>query len=310
MKMKHRPYAGRLLIATLLTLASSNLVAQETEGTLEKIARTGEFVIGYRADSSPLSYENAEGQPSGYSVDLCRRVAAGIKAHFGEQEIETKFLRIAPDERISAVVDGKIDIECGSTTITLSRQEQVDFSLPTFVTGGSVLSLASSGIQSMADLSGKKVGVAKDTTTLDQLRNHLEQNLIDAEVVVVANRNEGIRQLNRGDIDALASDQIVLIGQIIEAINPKRYALVSEIFSYEPYGFAVRRNDADFRLVVNTALSQLYRSGQHAAIFQKWIGRIGWNPGAAHTCCHVSTERSSGVNQSLAFMAQSHWCPG
>jgi ABC-type amino acid transport substrate-binding protein len=275
MKMKHRPYAGRLLIATLLTLASSNLVAQETEGTLEKIARTGEFVIGYRADSSPLSYENAEGQPSGYSVDLCRRVAAGIKAHFGEQEIETKFLRIAPDERISAVVDGKIDIECGSTTITLSRQEQVDFSLPTFVTGGSVLSLASSGIQSMADLSGKKVGVAKDTTTLDQLRNHLEQNLIDAEVVVVANRNEGIRQLNRGDIDALASDQIVLIGQIIEAINPKRYALVSEIFSYEPYGFAVRRNDADFRLVVNTALSQLYRSGQHAAIFQKWIGRIG-----------------------------------
>lgn len=273
--MKHRPYAGRLLIATLLTLASSNLVAQETEGTLEKIARTGEFVIGYRADSSPLSYENAEGQPSGYSVDLCRRVAAGIKAHFGEQEIETKFLRIAPDERISAVVDGKIDIECGSTTITLSRQEQVDFSLPTFVTGGSVLSLASSGIQSTADLSGKKVGVAKDTTTLDQLRNHLEQNLIDAEVVVVANRNEGIRQLNRGDIDALASDQIVLIGQIIEAINPKRYALVSEIFSYEPYGFAVRRNDADFRLVVNTALSQLYRSGQHAAIFQKWIGRIG-----------------------------------
>ena len=275
MKMKHRPYAGRLLIATLLTLASSNLVAQETEGTLEKIARTGEFIIGYRADSSPLSYENADGQPSGYSVDLCRRVAAGVKAHFGEQEIETKFLRIAPDERISAVVDGKVDIECGSTTITLSRQEQVDFSLPTFVTGGSVLSLASSGIQSTADLSGKKVGVAKDTTTLDQLRNHLEQNLIDAEVVVVANRNEGIRQLNRGDIDALASDQIVLIGQIIEAINPKRYALVSEIFSYEPYGFAVRRNDADFRLVVNTALSQLYRSGQHAAIFQKWIGRIG-----------------------------------
>ena len=273
--MKHRPCAGSLMIATLLTLANFNLVAQETEGTLEKIARTGEFIIGYRADSSPLSYENADGQPSEYSVDLCRRVAAGVKAHFGEQEIETKFLRIAPDERISAVVDGKVDIECGSTTITLSRQEQVDFSLPTFVTGGSVLSLASSGIQSTADLSGKKVGVAKDTTTLDQLRNHLEQNLIDAEVVVVANRNEGIRQLNRGDIDALASDQIVLIGQIIEAINPKRYALVSEIFSYEPYGFAVRRNDADFRLVVNTALSQLYRSGQHAAIFQKWIGRIG-----------------------------------
>ena len=263
------------MIATLLTLANFNLVAQETEGTLEKIARTGEFIIGYRADSSPLSYENADGQPSGYSVDLCRRVAAGVKAHFGEQEIETKFLRIAPDERISAVVDGKVDIECGSTTITLSRQEQVDFSLPTFVTGGSVLSLASSGIQSTADLSGKKVGVAKDTTTLDQLRNHLEQNLIDAEVVVVGDRTEGWARLNQGNVDAMATDQIVLIGLIMSSPDPTKYWLDSEIFSYEPYGFIVRRDDADFRLVVNRAIAEVYRSGDHADIYYNWIGKAG-----------------------------------
>jgi ABC-type amino acid transport substrate-binding protein len=273
--MKHNPCVPILLTAALLTLPSSNLLAQESEATLEKIARTGEFVIGYRADSSPLSYENADGQPSGYSVDLCRRVAAGVKALFAEKDIETKFVRITSDERISAVVNGKIDIECGSTTITLSRQEQVDFSLPTFVTGGSVLSLAASGIQGMSDLSGKKVGVAKDTTTVEQLRNHLEQNLIDAEIIIVDDRNEGMKRLNRGDIDALASDQIVLIGQVIEALNPKRYSLVSEIFSYEPYGLVVRRNDADFRLVVNKAISQIYRNGQHAEIFHRWIGRIG-----------------------------------
>ncbi|MCP4302603.1 MAG: amino acid ABC transporter substrate-binding protein [Gammaproteobacteria bacterium] len=273
--MTQRPCTAILLLAALLILPSSNLLALESEGTLEKIARTGEFLIGYRTDSSPLSYENADGQPSGYSVDLCRRVAAGVKAFFGEKDIETKFVRITSDERISAVVNGKIDIECGSTTITLSRQEKVDFSLPTFVTGGSALSLASSGIQSMSDLSGKKVGVAKDTTTVEQLQNHLQQNLIDAEIVIVDDRNEGMKRLNRGDIDALASDQIVLIGQVIEALNPKRYSLVSEVFSYEPYGFVVRRNDADFRLVVNKAIAQLYRSGQHAEIFYKWIGRIG-----------------------------------
>jgi ABC-type amino acid transport substrate-binding protein len=273
--MKHKSCATILLIAALLALPGANLLARESEGTLEKIARTGEFLIGYRTDSSPLSYENADGEPSGYSVDMCRRVAAGIQAFFGEKDIETKFVRISADERISAVVSGEIDIECGSTTITLSRQEQVDFSLPTFVTGGSVLSLAASGIQSMPDLSGKKVGVAKDTTTVEQLRNYLEENLIDAEMVIVDDRDEGMRLLNRGDIDALASDQIVLIGQVIEALNPKRYSLVSEIFSYEPYGFVVRRNDADFRLVVNKALSQLYRSGQHADIFARWIGRIG-----------------------------------
>ena len=126
--MKNNPCAILLLIAAALALPGLNLAAQNAEGTLDKISRTGEFVIGYRADSSPLSYENSEGQPSGYSVDLCRRIAASVKARFGDKEIRTKFVRLAADERISAVVDGKVDIECGSTTITLSRQEQVDFS--------------------------------------------------------------------------------------------------------------------------------------------------------------------------------------
>jgi glutamate/aspartate transport system substrate-binding protein len=273
--MKHYSSTALLLLAAILLLPGAEPLAKESEGTLEKIARTGEFLIGYRTDSSPLSYENASGEPSGYSVDLCGRIAAGVKAHFGDQDIETKFVRISSDERISAVVSGKIDIECGSTTITLSRQEQVDFSLPTFVTGGSVLSLTASGILSMPDLSGKRVGVVKNTTTAEQLRSHLQDNMIDAEIVLLDDRNEGMNRLNRGGIDALASDQIVLIGQVIEALDPKRYFLMSEIFSYEPYGFMVRRNDADFRLLVNRSLSQLYRGGHHADIFYKWIGRIG-----------------------------------
>jgi ABC-type amino acid transport substrate-binding protein len=272
--MKHTPGSTLLLLAALLIFPASNLLAQETEGTLEKIARTGEFLIGYRTDSSPLSFDNLQGNPSGYSVELCRRIAAGVKAHLGE-EIEAKFIPITADERISAVVDGKIDIECGSTTITLSRQEHVTFSLPTFVTGASVVSMTGSGILGSSDLSGKKIGVAKDTTTIEQLRNYLDQAMIDAEVVIVDDRVEGWDQLNQGDLAALASDQIVLIGLIMEASNPQRYSLASEIFSYEPYGFAMRRNDADFKLVVDKALAQLYRSGGHADIFYKWIGRIG-----------------------------------
>jgi len=273
--MKHRLYTSFLTLAVLLAFPGLNLLAEGSGGTLEKIERTGEFLIGYRTDSSPLSYENAEGEPSGYSVDLCRRIAAGVNAHFDKKNIETKFVRITSEERLSAVVDGKVDIECGSTTITLSRQEQVDFSLPTFVTGGSVLSLTAAGIQAMSDLSGKRVGVAKDTTTVEELRSYIKENLIDAEIIIVADRNAGMERLNNGGIDALASDQIVLIGQVIEAINPQRYSLVSEIFSYEPYGFVVRRNDADFRLLVNRAISQLYRSGEEADIFYRWIGRIG-----------------------------------
>ena len=276
--MKHKSRTAILLLAAILILPGSDLLAEDSEGTLEKIARTGEFVIGYRTDASPLSYENADGRPSGYSVDLCRRIAAAVKAHLGKENVETKFVPVRSDERISAVVTGKIDIECGSTTVTLSRQEQVDFTLPTFVTGGSVLSLAKTGIHDMSDLSGKKVGVVKDTTTVEQLRSYLQQNLIDAELVIVGDRKEGMNQLNRGDIEAFASDQIVLIGQIIEALYPKQYSLADETFSYEPYAFVVRRNDADFRLVANRAITQLYRSGQHIQIFNKWIGRIGIRP--------------------------------
>ncbi len=276
--MKHSSCVAIALFAAFLVGPSSDLLARDAEGTLEKIARTGEFVIGYRTDASPLSYENAQGQPSGYSVDLCRRIAAQVKIHLGKEDIETKFVPVASDERISSVEKGKIDIECGSTTVTLTRQQKVDFTLPTFVTGGSVLSLSKSGIQDMSGLSGKRVGVVKDTTTVEKLKAYLQRNLIDAEVVIVDTRKDGMLRLNRGGVDAFASDQIVLIGQVIEALSPNQYSLVTETFSYEPYGLVVRRNDADFRLVANSALVQIYRSGQHIQIFNKWIGRIGIQP--------------------------------
>jgi glutamate/aspartate transport system substrate-binding protein len=225
-----------------------------------------------------LSYENADGAPSGYSVDLCRRIAAAVKTHLGRDDIETKFVPVSGESRIEAVTSGKIDIECGATTLTMSRQNSVDFTTLTFVTGASVLSLAESGITTLADLSGKKVAVSPGTTTLDNLRAYLTENLIDAEIVLVADREEGMASLNGKTVDAFASDQIVLIGQVIEALYPNRYSLINETFSYEPYAFMVPRNDSEFRLVANKALTQIYRSGQHIQIYNKWIGRIGINP--------------------------------
>ena len=276
--MNNKYLATGLLLGALILVPYADVSAHDQEGTLDKVSRTGEFVIGYRSDASPLSYNNADAQPSGYSVDLCRRIAAAVKSHLGNRDIETKFVVIKSEDRISAVKSGKIDIECGSTTITMTRQKEVDFTVPTFVTGGGVLSLAENGIQSMSDLSGKKVGVVASTTTVAQLKAYLEQNLIDAEVIVVVDRKEGMTRLNNGGIDAFASDQIVLIGQVIESLSPKRYSLATETFSYEPYGLVMRRDDADFRLVVNSALSKLYRSGQHIQIYNKWIGRIGIRP--------------------------------
>jgi glutamate/aspartate transport system substrate-binding protein len=260
------------LAALLPVLASTDAAA---EGTLEKIARTGEFVIGYRTDSLPLSFRNGQGRPAGYSVDLCRRIGEGVQQHLADEDITVKFVPVSSDERIAAVVDGAIDIECGSTTITLSRQELVDFSLPTFVTGGSVVSLKESGIQTTSDLAGKRIAVAKGTTTEQQLRDYLAANAIDAEIVVVGDRTEGWARMNQDNVDAMASDQIVLIGLIMSSPDPTRYWLDSEIFSYEPYAFVVRRDDADFRLVVNRAIAEIYRRGDESDIYYRWIGKAG-----------------------------------
>jgi ABC-type amino acid transport substrate-binding protein len=234
-------YRHRLAASSAaLTLALCSITAHAQSPTLERIADKGVFNIGYRTDASPL-----------YSVDLCRRIAAAVKQHLGRDDIETRFVPVSGDSRIDDVSSGKIDIECGATTLTISRQESVDFTILTFVTGASVLSLAESGITTLSDLSGK---------------------------VTVADREEGMTKLNGKGIDAFASDQIVLIGQVIEALYPKRYSLVSETFSYEPYAFMVPRNDSEFRLVANRALTQIYRSGQHIQIYNKWIGRIGIQP--------------------------------
>ena len=263
------------LLCALLVLPIANVAAQAEEGTLDKIARTGEFVIGYRTDSLPLSFRNGQGQPAGYSVELCQRIGAAVQKHLAGKDVRVKFVPVSSDDRISAVVDGTIDIECGSTTITLSRQERVDFSLPTFVTGGSVASLRETGIQTAADLAGKRIAVARGTTTEGQFQAFLDENEIEAELVVVGDRTEGWARLNQGNVDAMASDQIVLIGLVMSSPDPTKYWLDSEIFSYEPYGFVVRRDDADFRLVVNRAIAEVYRSGDHADIYYEWIGKAG-----------------------------------
>ena len=252
-------------LATLLPVLAGTAAA--AEGTLEKIARTGEFVIGYRTDSLPLSFQDRQGRPAGYSVDLCRRIGERVRQHFADEDIKVKFVPVSSEERIAAVVDGTIDIECGSTTVTLSRHERVDFSLPTFVTGASFVSLKGSGIQDTANLTGKRIAVAKGTTTEQKLRAYLAETAIDAEIVIVGDRTEGWARLNQDNVDAMASDQIVLIGLIMSSQDPTRYWLDSEIFSYEPYAFVVRRNDADFRLVVNRALAEVYRSGDYADIY-------------------------------------------
>jgi ABC-type amino acid transport substrate-binding protein len=258
-------------------LSGASAMAQ---GTLDRIRERGELRIGYRADARPLSFEE-NGAPAGYSVDLCRRIAAGIGEQLRMPAMKATYVRVTGDNRFDALVKGDIDIECGATTITLGRLEQVDFTLMTFVTGGSFLSKADSRVGSAADLAGKRVAVMRGTSTATALQAYLDENSIEARVVMVDDRDAGMSRLERGDVDALAGDQIVLLGNALAAIEENddaNFSFADELFSYEPYAFMVRRNDADFRLAVNRELAEIFRDGEQAPIYQNWVGSNGVKP--------------------------------
>jgi ABC-type amino acid transport substrate-binding protein len=266
-----------VLLGAVLLLGFSAEAAKLT-GTLKKVADTGVITIGYNTDSAPFSFQDDSGAPIGYSVDLCRRIATATKEKLGLDKIEVKFVEISLEDRFDAVESGKIDIECSSSTITLSRLEKVDFTLMTFVTGGALVSKENAAIQTTGDLSGKTVAVARGTTTEIALNVFLKENLIDASVIVVDTDSEGMRQLDAGKVEAFAADQVVLIGQIVNTSDPESYVLSEDIFSFEPYGLSLRRNDADFRLIANRSLAQIYRTGQFKTLFNKWFGRVGLRP--------------------------------
>ena len=270
----------RTLTALLALAAASTLTlpGRARAGTLDQIKKTGEIRLAYRTDSLPLAFNEPSGEPSGYSVELCRRIAAAVKETLKLNDLKITYVPVTADDRVDAITSNKADIECGSTTMTLTREEKVDFTLMTFVTGGSLLTLAESGIGTTADLAGRSVAVVSGTTTETALRSYLSKNLIDAKVVAVATQKEAMKQLDSKQVAAVASDQIVLIGLILQASDPRKYGLARDLFSFEPYAFMVRRNDADFRLIADKALAQIYRSGQIEQLYQRWFGQVGVKP--------------------------------
>jgi len=174
-----------------------------------------------------------------------------------------------------AVASGRADIECCTTTISLSRYEKVDFSLPIFIDGGSLMVQESAKIERFADLDGRTIAVIAGTTTERGLERQLAVMGTKARMVTVKDGAEGVRLLTSGKVDAYASDRIVLIGLRSTASEPEKLRLLDSDFSFEPYALVVRRDDPDFRLAVNRALVEIYRGGEIDPIFHRWLGGLG-----------------------------------
>jgi ABC-type amino acid transport substrate-binding protein len=273
-----------ILTALLMGLASvrSAFAADDLEGTLKKIRTSGTFTIGYRDAAPPFSFAASDKQPAGYSVDLCKRVAGAVQKRLGMTDLKVTWVPVTAENRIEMVVQGKIDIECGTTTATLSRQERVDFSLMTFVDGGSLLTTSRTDVRELGDFAGKRIAVIPGTTTEKALADFLKKKAVAVKVVPVKDHPEGLKAIEDGAADAFASDRGILIGLAMAAKDPTRFFLANILFSYEPYGLVLRRGDPEFRLVVNRALAQLYRSGDIEPIYDRWFGAFGKGGEAIH----------------------------
>ena len=261
--------AAHLLL--VVTLAS----AAEPSPTLTRIKTDATIHLGYRSGAAPFSFKERDGRVRGYSAELFTHIATALQKRLGLPALKTEWVALDADTRLDAVASGRADIECGTTTMSLSRYEKVDFSLPIFIDGGSVMVQESSKIERFADLDGRTIAVIPGTTTDRGLKRQLGVIGAKATLVAVKDGAQGVRLLASGKVDAYAGDRIVLIGLRSTASEPEKLRLLETDFSYEPYALVVRRDDPDFRLAVNRALVEIYRSGEIDPIFHRWLGALG-----------------------------------
>jgi polar amino acid transport system substrate-binding protein/glutamate/aspartate transport system substrate-binding protein len=262
-----------VLVAAILTLAAFSATA----GTLDRIRDKGVLKIGFREDAPPFSFKNSIGEPAGYSVSLCRAVASRIKQQLKREKLSVEYVPVTAENRFQAVKDGKVDLLCGATTVTLARRETVDFSLPTFIDGAGVL-LREDGPENFGDLDGQKVGVRAGTTTEDALRATVEDMAIKVETVAVKDHKDGVARLLKGEIAAYFADRAILYFLLQGSGASDKLFLSDQQFTYEPYELALQKGDTDVRLAVDRALSRIYRSGEITTVFTAAFG-----PGAEPT---------------------------
>ena len=287
--MSMRPLM-RFFSVISMAVALAALPALATAGeTLERIKGDELVRFGFRTDAPPFS-SLVDGAPGGFSIDLCALVAGAIKDVTELKEFTAKFTPVGTGQRFDAIVNGDIDILCGATTATLDRREKVSFSIPTFITGvAAVMRKDASGplretlVESSPDslspavvaeaLKGRRIGVRRDTTAESWLREGPLKGIEDAEIVPIESHDTGIEQVLAGEIDVYFADQAILSGQVRSSGSAAELAISRRAFTHEPYALALPRGDEGFRLIVDRALSHLYRTGAILKLFERHFGQ-------------------------------------
>ncbi len=273
--MKGRIVALAAICISAALGAASTAAAQSSDAVVDRIKAKKSIAIGYREASIPFSYIDAQGKPTGYSSDLCVKVAQTVKSALGLAELEIKWVPVNLQNRIPLVANGTVDISCESAVNTVGRQAQVDFSSPFFISSTRLLVKSKSGIAELADLNGKSIALPINSVPERLIKSLVERDKLNIRIVPVRDNSEGFLALSTDRVDAFSTDDILLFGLRGKAPSPTDYEVVGKPLSYDSYGFLVQKNSTVFLSLVNATLARLAREGELQKVYQKWFEPLG-----------------------------------
>jgi glutamate/aspartate transport system substrate-binding protein len=266
--------SSRTTIASLLCvyMMNSSLVhAADKPDTLKKVRDSQTITLGVRDASVPFSYLDDQQVYRGYSIDLCMKIVDAVKKQLKLNNLGIKYVAVTPATRIQAIEDGKIDMECGSTTNNMERQKQVAFAPTTFVSGTRILSKKSAKIRSMADLIGKSVVSTEGTPALNQISTLNNDRNFEMKIIKAKDHKDAFQILEKNEAAGFFMDEVLLASLAATSKNPNDYELVKQVFSVEPYGIAFHRDDPAFDQLVNKAITDVMQSGEIKTIYARWF---------------------------------------
>ncbi len=256
-----------LVLATLVVAATGAQAAD----TLSKIKETGAATMGVRESSGALSYTLGDGKYAGFHVEVCQRVLADVQKKLGLAKLDVKYQAVTSQNRMPLVQNGTVDIECGSTTNTAARQKDVAFAVTTYVEEVRIAVKANSGITSIAQLAGKNIATTTGTTSVQLLRKHERAANVDFKEVFGKDHADSFLLMESGRADAFVMDGQILAGNIAKAKNPADFKIVGEVLSVEPIAIMIRKDDPNFKKLVDESISAMMKSGDIAKLYDKWF---------------------------------------
>jgi glutamate/aspartate transport system substrate-binding protein len=266
-----KPFLRMPLVAAVAALIATPALAQQLEGTLKKIKDTGTITVGHRESSIPFSYLDDKQQPVGYAMELCGKVVEAVKAELKMPALKVVYQPVTSANRIPLLQNGTIDLECGSTTNSVERQKQVSFGPTYFVINVSAAVKKTSGVKQFADLNGKTIVSTSGTTSIPLLRAYEKAKHIDFKELQAKDHAESMQLLATDRAQAFIMDDILLAGQIANQANPGDYVILQESLRTEPYSMMMRKDDPQFKALVDRTVAAVMKSGEIEKIYAKWF---------------------------------------